>query len=126
MMISSIKIALGIIKDEDTLTKYAYNALSVDRGSLVTYTRWIPRYKDLFELITMVKRELKNIAIPTLIIHTKKDELVSNKSLNLFYKNLKNDYKVINLNKSGHFYYDENELKKILKSFEIFLESTIS
>ena len=39
----------------------------------------------------MVKRELKNIAIPTLIIHTKKDELVSNKSLNLFYKNLKND-----------------------------------
>ena len=32
-----------------------------------------------------------DIAIPTLIIHTKKDELVSNKSLNLFYKNLKND-----------------------------------
>ena len=91
MMISSIKIALGKIKDEDTLTKYAYNALSVDRSSLVTYARWIPRYKDLFELIIMVKRELKNIAIPTLIIHTKKDELVSNKSLNLFYKNLKND-----------------------------------
>ena len=91
MMISSIKIALGKIKDEDTLTKYAYNALSVDRSSLVTYARWIPRYKDLFELIVMVKRELKIIAIPTVIIHTKKDELVSNKSLNLFYKNLTND-----------------------------------
>lgn len=126
MMISSIKIALGKIKDEDTLTKYAYNALSVDRSSLVTYARWIPRYKDLFELIVMVKRELKNIAIPTLIIHTKKDELVSNKSLNLFYKNLKNDYKIINLEKSGHFYYDEDELNKILKVFQRFLEGTIS
>ncbi|WP_282192944.1 MULTISPECIES: hypothetical protein [Romboutsia] len=39
MMINSIKIALGIIKDEDTLTKYAYNALSVDRSSLVTMRR---------------------------------------------------------------------------------------
>ena len=126
MMISSIKIALGKIKDEDTLTKYAYNALSVDRSSLVTYARWIPRYKDLFELIVMVKRELKNIAIPTLIIHTKKDELVSNKSLNLFYKNLKNDYKIINLEKSGHFYYNEDELNKILKVFQRFLEDTIS
>ena len=125
MMISSIKIALGRIKEEDRLTKYAYNALNVDRCSLVTYTRWIPRYKDLFKLIIIVKKELKNISIPTLIIHTKKDELVSNKSLNLFYNNLKNDYKVINLEKSGHFYYDEEELKKILKSFKIFLESTI-
>ena len=87
---------------------------------------WIPRYKDLFELIIMVKRELKNIAIPTLIIHTKKDELVSNKSLNLFYKNLKNDYKIINLEKSGHFYYNEDELNKILKVFQRFLEGTIS
>ena len=76
--------------------------------------------------IIMVKRELKNIAIPTLIIHTKKDELVSNKSLNLFYKNLKNDYKIINLEKSGHFYYNEDELNKILKVFQRFLEGTIS
>ena len=100
--------------------------MSVDRSSLVTYARWIPRYKDLFELIIMVKRELKNIAIPTLIIHTKKDELFSNKSLNLFYKNLKNDYKIINLEKSGHFYYNEDELNKILKVFQRFLEGTIS
>ena len=99
--------------------------MSVDISSLATYTRWIQRYKDSFELITIVKREIKNIAIPTLIIHTKKDEFVSNKSLNLFGNSFKNDYKVINLEKSGHFYYDEEELKKTLKSFEIFLEGTI-
>jgi len=123
IIISSIKIALGTIKDEDILTKCAYNSLSVDRGSLLTYIKWIPRYIDLFNLIIMVKKKLKNISIKTLIIHTKKDELVSNKSLDIFYSNLKNDYKIISLEKSGHFYFDEDELMKVLKSFEIFLES---
>lgn len=126
IIISSIKIGLGIIKDEDILTKYLYNSLSVDRSSLLTYIKWIPRYIDLFELIIIIKKKLKNIDIKTLIIHTKKDELVSNKSLNVFYNNLKNDYKIISLEKSGHFYFDEDELIKVLKIFEIFLESTIS
>ena len=44
----------------------------------------------------MVKRELKNIAIPTLIIHTKKMNLLVIK-FKVIYKNLKNDYKIINL-----------------------------
>ena len=126
IMISSIKIGLGIIKDEDILTKDLYNSLSVDRSSLLTYIKWIPRYIDLFKLIIIIKKKLKNINIKTLIIHTKKDELVSNKSLNIFYNNLKNDYKIISLEKSGHFYFDEDELIKVLKLFEIFLESTIS
>lgn len=126
IIISSIKIGLGIIKDEDILTKDLYNSLSVDRSSLLTYIKWIPRYIDLFKLIIIIKKKLKNIDIKTLIIHTKKDELVSNKSLNVFYNNLKNNYKIINLEKSGHFYFDEDELIKVLKIFEIFLESTIS
>ena len=42
------------------------------------------------------------------------------------HKNLKNDYKIINLEKSGHFYYNEDELNKILKVFQRFLEDTIS
>ena len=35
------------------------------------------------------------------------------------HKNLKNDYKIINLEKSGHFYYDEDELNKILKVLDL-------
>ena len=121
MIVIGIKVALGRIKYEDILTKYAYNALSVERSSPTTYIKWIPRYNDLFILINKVKKELKNISIPTLIIHTKNDEFVSNKSLNLFYRNLNNDYKIITLEKSGHFYYDECELERVLKSFGKFL-----
>lgn len=126
MIIIAIKIALGRIKYEDVLTKCAYNALSVERSSPTTYIKWIPRYNDLFILINKVKKKLKNISIPALIIHTKNDELVSNKSLNLFYRKLNNDYKVITLEKSGHFYYDEYELEIVLKSFEKFLDYIVN
>ncbi|WP_296649282.1 alpha/beta hydrolase [Romboutsia sp. 13368] len=126
MIIIGIKIALGRIKYEDILTRYAYNSLSVERSSTKTYIKWIPRYNDLFILINKVKKQLKNISIPTLIIHTKNDELVSNKSLNLFYRKLKNDYKVITLENSGHFYYDEYELEIVLKSFGKFLDYIVN
>lgn len=71
-------------------------------------------------------KEIKNINISTLIVHTKKDELVSNKSLDIFNKRLNNNYKIINLQHSGHFYYDECELREILKEFELFLYSAMS
>ncbi|MBQ6631504.1 MAG: alpha/beta hydrolase, partial [Romboutsia sp.] len=125
-IIIAIKIALGRIKYEDVLTKCAYNALSVDRSSPTTYIKWIPRYNDLFILINKVKKKLKNISIPALIIHTKNDELVSNKSLNLFYRKLNNNYKVITLEKSGHFYYDEYELEIVLKLFGKFLDYIVN
>lgn len=121
IMVSSIKIALGYIKAEDTLTCHAQRAFSVERCSLLTYISWIPRYKDLFRLIIETKKEIKNITIPTMIIQSKIDELVSYRSVGVFNKKLKNDYQILRLEKSGHFYYDEDELIDILKEFKRFI-----
>lgn len=57
MIIICIKIDLGRIKYKDILTKYAYNALSVERSSLTTYIKCIPRYNDLFILIKKSKKK---------------------------------------------------------------------
>lgn len=121
MIISSIKVAFGRVREQDTLAKYAKKAFSVERGSIFTYISWIPRYVDLFTLISLTKKELKNIEVPTLIVQCKRDELVSYKTLKVFKRKLQNDYEVINLEKSGHFYYDDEELRYLLNEFEIFI-----
>lgn len=126
MIISSIRVALGRIREEDILAKCAQKAFSVDRCLPVTYFTWIPRYMDLFKLIRISRKELKNIEIPTFIVHCKKDELVSHRSLKVYNSKLQNDYKIINLEKSGHFYYDENEFKILLNEFKIFINKSIS
>lgn len=121
IMVSSIKIALGIVKEEDILTCNAQKAFSVERCSIPTYISWIPRYKDLFSLIIQARKELKNINIPTMIVQSKIDELVSYKSVVIFNRKLKNNYEIFDLEKSGHFYYDEIELRKILDKFSDFI-----
>ena len=122
MIISIIKIYFGRIKKNDFLTMKAYDALSVGMGNLGTYIKWIPRYLDLFTLMHITEKKLPKLEVPTLIIYTKKDELVSEKSLRVLEKNLRNDYEIIHLEESGHFYYNRKELSKILKKFKEFLD----
>lgn len=121
MIITSIKVALGKVSEKDILAKYARKAFSVERSSLLTYVSWIPRYKDLFKLMTSTTKILYKINIPTLIVQCKNDELVSYSSLKVFKNKLKNDYQIVRLEKSGHFYYDENEFKYLLNEFRLFI-----
>ncbi|WP_042273818.1 alpha/beta hydrolase [[Clostridium] dakarense] len=120
--ISSLKIALGKIDENDVLTNHAYNAFSVDRCSLLTYLRWVPRYIDLFKLIIKSRNSLSKVEVPMLVIHTMKDELVSHRSLKVFEKKLNNQNKVICLQRSGHFYYDKKDLDYLCNEFEAFLD----
>ena len=90
--------------------------------NLGTYIKWIPRYLDLFTLMHITENKLPKLEVPTLIIYTKRDELVSEKSLRVLEKNLRNDYEIIHLEESGHFYYNRKELSQILKKFKEFLD----
>lgn len=123
IMISSLKIALGLIKENDFLTNKANDAFCIERSSFLTYITWVPRYLDLFSLMISVKNVLRDLEIPTLLVHTEKDELVSCKSINIFKKHLGNDYKILNLKKSGHFYYDKDDFSYLLNEFELFLNN---
>ncbi|MEG1310585.1 MAG: alpha/beta fold hydrolase [Romboutsia sp.] len=119
---SSVKIALGIINEDDMLTNHAYNAFSVNRCSFFTYLRWLPRYIDLFNLIIKSRKQLNNVKVPILIVHTMKDELVSHRSLKVFKKKLDSKNRIVCLQNSGHFYYDENDLNYMYEELKLFLD----
>ncbi|WP_274541834.1 alpha/beta hydrolase [Romboutsia weinsteinii] len=123
-MIRSIKIGMGSINNENALEVAAANAFSIEKSSILTYLSWAPRYIDLFYLVKDTRKKLSNIKVPLLIVHTKHDEFVSNKTLKLFNKRLNNTHKkIVTLNNSGHFYYDDNDLHVLKKEFELFLDS---
>lgn len=120
--ISSIKIALDMVDEDDIFTNHAYNAYSVDRCSIFTYIRWIPRYLDLFKLILKSRNFLDKVNVPMLIVHTMKDELVSHRSLKVFNKKLDTQNNIVCLQNSGHFYYDDKDLNYLRNEFELFLD----
>lgn len=119
---SSFKVVFRKIHKKDVLAQQALRAFSVDRCSIFTYITWIPRYIDLFILIKKAKKQLGKVSVPTLIIQSKDDEFVSCKSLNVFRNELNNDYKIVNLEKSGHFHYEKGELKYLLQEFKNFIK----
>lgn len=131
IIISSFKIALGIIKDYDTLTNYAYNAFSISNCNMLTYINWIPRYIDLFRIIRRIRNKINEVNLPMLIVHCMNDELVSNKSIKTYeksfeYNNKENNKKIIRLTNSGHFYYEEKDLYILEKEFRDFVTRKIS
>ena len=76
----------------DKLAKEIAKMVSVDRCSLLTYIKWTFRYMDLFYLIYITKKHLNEINVPTLVVQSQNDELVSYKSLKVFENKLKNKY----------------------------------
>ena len=125
MIVSSIRYIFKKEKN-DKLAKKFEEVVSVDRCSLVTYMKWTFRYMDLFYLINITKKHLNKIDVPSLIIQSRNDELVSYRSLKMFKNKLKNNYKVFEFKESGHFYYKEDELKDILNEFKLFIEDVLT
>lgn len=130
IMKSSLKIALGIIKEDDTLTNHANDAFSIRNSYVLTYIKWLPRYMDLFKLTRRVRSRINDIDLPMLIVHCMNDELVSNKSIKTYeksfeYNNKENNKRLIKLINSGHFYYEEKDLNILEKEFMSFINSKI-
>ena len=78
----------------------------------------------MFSLIRNTNKNLRYINIPLLIVHTSKDEFVNNRSVKIFKQKLINDnYKLLILENSRHFYYDESDIEKLNNEFELFLSN---
>lgn len=118
----SIKVAHGKVDEKDIYTTAIYRAWSIKRAKhLITYLRWIPRYLDLFSLVRETNKKLGEIKIPLTIVHCKDDEFVSDESINVFKRHLTCKYNVLELPKSGHFYFTEDEKRQLNSYFEKFI-----
>lgn len=121
-LVCSVKVARGKVKEDDIYTTAIYRAWSIQRAKhMITYLRWIPRYLDLFSLVRETRKKLDQVKIPLAIVHCKDDEFVSDKSVDVLKHNLKCKYTVLELPKSGHFYFTADEKQQLEDHFEKFM-----
>lgn len=118
----SLKAASGHINENDPYLVAFYRIWSVRCAKPHTYIKWVPRYLDLFSLVHETKPQLKQIKIPLGIVHSLKDEFVSDRSVDVFKEFLTCDYELLTLKKSGHFYYPQHEKQQLLDFFEEFIK----
>lgn len=110
MIYDTYKILFEKIKATDFHTQKIKDAYSIEMSrKLYLYLRWIPRYLELFGEIYRVKKQYPNLLIPCKMFHSKKDELVSNRTFRRLKKNPNAELFV--LRQSGHFYYHERDCK---------------
>ncbi len=94
--------------NDDTVAHAYKRAHSVKLGfRLWEYISWIPRYLELFKESKLSREIILKVDVPCGIFQSKKDELVSMKSLN--YIPHKENINVYVLQNSAHFIYDEKD-----------------
>lgn len=115
--VNSIKSIFGIISDEDEVGKAYNRAHSVKLNlKLWEYIGWIPRYSELFCEAKTGRNNIQNVNVPCFIFQSKKDELVSFKSVK-FIPDKENIHLTV-LKNSAHFIYDKEDLKVVLDKFK--------
>lgn len=120
-----MKVALNIIRVDDIYTNAMLQSFNVDAPPLLGYLKWIARYIDLFALSRKVRRaNLSELHIKALLVGCRQDEFVSNRSLRILESNYpKENYTSLEMRRSGHFYYIEEERELLDKEFEKFIDS---
>lgn len=109
MVGSAVRILLDRVAPDDLETVAAQRCYGIERSlNLFGYIGWLPRYFELFAKIREVKRELALLKTPCVAYQSKRDELVSVRSAKILRRF--SSAEVFELEKSGHFYYEENDL----------------
>ena len=121
---NNLKIGFSKKISENDPAQALLHASSVAPCSLFTYLTWAPRIIDLFRLMKQTRELLHCVAVPTLVIHADKDELVSSSSVRVFQRTISTKYlQLIRLPESTHFVYGEEDLKTCHKAYCDFLNS---
>jgi len=87
---------------------------------------WLKPVLGFFRLECKTKLNLPHIIAPTLVIHSRNDEVVSFKSANIFYKGLFNSArKQLTLEKSWHAYFPPEEQEQVRSAFLEFIDDCL-
>ncbi len=113
---SSIKVAFDKV-DNDELAEAMKKGASVElEPKLWKYVTWAPRFIELLLKIKDTDETLKYLKTPTIAIQSEKDELVTEKSFETLW--LHPYVEAFMLKNSGHYFYTEKDLNKIIKMFK--------
>ena len=111
-----------VYKDKDLMAPICSECYGItDTKNIFKYLGWVPRFIDLFKLIKRVRKNLNKLNTPCVAYQSIPDELVSPKSIKI----LKNEskIKVVALEDSTHFYYDEKDMELLSADFKAFLNT---
>ncbi len=121
LFINCAKLYLGIIKQDDIEAIACKHACGVNLDKRFwIYLGWIPRFLELFNEIKKTRPLVKNITMPCYVFQSKNDEMVSKKAVDIIKSNV--DIKIEILQKSSHFYYFDDDYKKMLKKYDYFIK----
>ncbi len=113
---SSLKVAFDKVDETDELAVAMKHGAGVElEPKLWKYASWAPRFIELLLKIKDTEKTLENLKVPTIAIQSKKDELVTEKSYETLW--LHPHIQTFMLKNSGHYFYEKNDLKIILKLF---------
>ena len=115
MMVRALKIAFGSIREEDPVEAATRDSVSVAlTRRLWQYLGWVPRFWELLCLCRETRSKISQISVPCYAFHSREDELVSPKSARYFRHNPLICHEM--LEASGHFYFPDEDMERIMKA----------
>ncbi len=120
MVTSSLKVYFDKIDPSDEAGLAAKQCSGVTHSkNPVKYLGWIPRFLELFGKIKDTRKLIDLIDVPCNVYLSCNDEMVSLRSKNLLESNP--NISVFPLKKSGHYYYEKEDLQFLKRAFTDFL-----
>ena len=86
------------------------------------YIPWIPRFLDLFSIISKTEGIISDVVVDCRCYQSQKDELVFRRTEKVLERN--EAFKIHKLNDSSHFYYAPDDRKLVLTDFEQWINET--
>lgn len=122
-IISSLKLFFGKVPENDMKTIAMKNCCGIELSkNPFAYLGWILRFLELFRKISETRKVISDIKTDCKIFQSKHDELVSAKSVG--YLRRKTNASVTVLEKSRHYYYNEEDFDNLRDEFKKFICET--
>ena len=114
--VNTIKALFGLVKEDDEIGRMYMSAHSIKLTlKFWEYIGWIPRYLELFKEAKKGRQTIKELLVPCRIFQSKKDELVSMKTL--FCIPHRENITLSVLENSAHFVYSESDYARLESEF---------
>ncbi len=120
MFVNAYKVYSGRIGSSDVIAQATKNSYGIGEDkNLLHYGLWAPRFLELFAKIRQVRAIVPRLKAPCVAYQSFDDEMVSRDAIRFLRRNP--TIAVHELESSGHFYYSEKDLARLLKAFAGFL-----
>lgn len=120
MFINSLKVYFNKIDVDDEVGMAAKKCCGIHHDkNIFKYFGWIPRFLELFSEIKQTRNIINKVSVPCSVYLSCKDEMVSLSSQKFLKDN--SNFLITQLEKSGHFFYEEYDLEFLKNDFINFI-----